>query len=169
MSSSSSAADADAAAAAKMAAHLGLTDMNASEISEMLQLKQVLFPMFQVCIAFLVLAWFSVSLRVYARAVVLKSFGADDWLMLLTLAVFTTCCATLIAIEGIERSDAASEAVAQGLIAQLPMMQQIFRVSRLAQLPIAVLTIHSLFWHSWQCTSRLPSYSSSLLRSSSSV
>ena len=74
-----------AAAAAKMAAQLGVTDMNVTEISNMLTLEHVLYPMFQVSVAFLVLTWIAVSLRIYARAVVIKSFGWDDYLMLLTL------------------------------------------------------------------------------------
>lgn len=33
---------------------------------------------------FLVVSWITVSLRVYVRTVMLKSFGADDWTMILT-------------------------------------------------------------------------------------
>lgn len=38
-----------------------------------------------ITIAFLVLSCIAVALRVYARAGILRTFGADDWTMLLTL------------------------------------------------------------------------------------
>lgn len=34
---------------------------------------------------FLAVAWASVSLRVYVRHFMIKSFGRDDWLILMTL------------------------------------------------------------------------------------
>ena len=34
---------------------------------------------------FLVLSWVTMGLRVYVRAGMLKSFGMDDWAMLVTL------------------------------------------------------------------------------------
>ena len=34
------------------------------------------------CIALLVLSWVAVGLRTYTRAILMKSFQADDWLML---------------------------------------------------------------------------------------
>lgn len=117
------------AIAAKIAASLGVTEMDVADISRMLALKHTLLPMFQVSVAFLVLAWFAVSMRVYARAVVLRSFHWDDFFILLALCVFTACCSCLIAIENIERSDAASTALLNGLEAQLGLIDTIFGVS----------------------------------------
>lgn len=37
-----------------------------------------------VAILFFILSWLAVALRVYVRAGMLKAFGLDDWLMLLT-------------------------------------------------------------------------------------
>ncbi|KAF2493557.1 hypothetical protein BU16DRAFT_83435 [Lophium mytilinum] len=42
-----------------------------------------------VAILFLVTSWITVSLRVYVRAGMLKTFGADDWTMVTTLLLFT--------------------------------------------------------------------------------
>jgi hypothetical protein len=117
------------AIAAQMASSLGFTEMDVADISRMLELKHSLLPVFQVSVAFLVLAWFAVSLRVYARAFVLRSLHWDDWLMLLTLCVFTACCSCLIAIESIERSDAARRALSNGLKAQFGLIDTLFGVS----------------------------------------
>jgi hypothetical protein len=38
-----------------------------------------------VAIAFLVASWLVVSVRVFIRGWMIKSFGTDDWLMVLTL------------------------------------------------------------------------------------
>lgn len=38
-----------------------------------------------VAVTFTILSWIAVSLRVYVRGVLIKSFGWDDWLMLATL------------------------------------------------------------------------------------
>ena len=38
-----------------------------------------------VAILFFVLTWLTVSLRVYVRAIVLRTWGADDWWMSVTL------------------------------------------------------------------------------------
>ncbi|CAD0106103.1 unnamed protein product [Aureobasidium uvarum] len=112
--------------ASKIAASLGVTNMDVAEISRMLELEHTLLPMFQVSVAFLVLAWIAVTLRVYVRAFLLRSFHWDDWLILLTLCVFTSCCMCLIAIENIEKSDAASTALTQGLKAQFGLIDTIF-------------------------------------------
>ncbi|KAL2220374.1 putative integral membrane protein [Thermoascus aurantiacus ATCC 26904] len=40
-------------------------------------------------ILFFVLSWLTVSLRVYVRAGMLKSFGIDDWLMVVSHLIFT--------------------------------------------------------------------------------
>ncbi|POR35044.1 Uncharacterized protein TPAR_04763 [Tolypocladium paradoxum] len=53
------------------------------------------------CIALLVLSWVSVGLRMYTRAVLTKSFQADDWLMLVAQLIFTLSCAFVL--EGVER------------------------------------------------------------------
>ncbi|KAF1991188.1 hypothetical protein K402DRAFT_323585 [Aulographum hederae CBS 113979] len=42
-----------------------------------------------VAIFFLVAAWITTSLRVYVRVKMLRSFGSDDYVMLLALAIFT--------------------------------------------------------------------------------
>lgn len=42
----------------------------------------------EVTILFLALTWVAVSLRVYVRAIMTKSFGVDDWLAVLSLV----CC-----------------------------------------------------------------------------
>ncbi|OCK74960.1 hypothetical protein K432DRAFT_309581 [Lepidopterella palustris CBS 459.81] len=49
-----------------------------------------------VAIFFLILSWVTVSLRVYVRAGMLKSFGLDDWIMVLTLLLFTVYLACQI-------------------------------------------------------------------------
>ncbi|KAI4852568.1 hypothetical protein E4T44_01404 [Aureobasidium sp. EXF-8845] len=114
------------AIAAQMTSSLGFTDMDVADVSRMLELKHSLLPVFQVSVAFLVLAWFAVSLRVCARAFVLRSLHWDDWLMLLTLCVFTACCSCLIAIESIERSNTARRALLNGLKAQFGLIDTIF-------------------------------------------
>ena len=38
----------------------------------------------------LALAWIAVSLRVYVRAVLIRAFGWDDWLMLITLVILAS-------------------------------------------------------------------------------
>ena len=41
--------------------------------------------LFAISIFFLVLSWVTVGLRVYVRAGMLKSFGMDDWAMVVTV------------------------------------------------------------------------------------
>jgi hypothetical protein len=50
-----------------------------------------------VAVVFFILSWVSVALRIYVRAFMLKSFGHDDWIMLLTLvnAVASQACCAL--------------------------------------------------------------------------
>ncbi|TDZ51606.1 hypothetical protein CTRI78_v007501 [Colletotrichum trifolii] len=48
-------------------------------------------------VAFLVLSWLSVLLRCYVRAFMTKGFQADDWLMLVALAIFTLSCSFILA------------------------------------------------------------------------
>ncbi|KAL2005112.1 hypothetical protein VTN00DRAFT_2962 [Thermoascus crustaceus] len=42
-----------------------------------------------VAILFFILSWLTVLLRIYVRAGMLKSFGLDDWLMVITQLIFT--------------------------------------------------------------------------------
>ncbi|OTB01368.1 hypothetical protein M426DRAFT_14531 [Hypoxylon sp. CI-4A] len=44
---------------------------------------------FAVALTFLILTWILVPLRVYVRTVMTKSFGMDDWLMVVTQVFFT--------------------------------------------------------------------------------
>jgi hypothetical protein len=39
-------------------------------------------PLVATCISLLVLSWVAVGLRTYTRVVLMKSYQADDWLML---------------------------------------------------------------------------------------
>ncbi|KAF4338167.1 integral membrane protein pth11 [Fusarium beomiforme] len=52
-------------------------------------------------ITLLSLSWFSVGLRTYTRAVLMKSLQVDDWLMLVAQAIFTVSCAFII--EGVQQ------------------------------------------------------------------
>ncbi|KAF4628501.1 hypothetical protein G7Y89_g9653 [Cudoniella acicularis] len=45
-----------------------------------------------VAILFLTLSWVFVSLRCYVRSVIMKSFGADDWLAAAALVLFSLYC-----------------------------------------------------------------------------
>ncbi|KAI1843773.1 hypothetical protein JX266_010032 [Neoarthrinium moseri] len=45
---------------------------------------------FAVAVTFMVLTWIMVPLRVYVRAIMTKSFGLDDWLLVITQVLFTT-------------------------------------------------------------------------------
>ncbi|KAH8683351.1 hypothetical protein BGZ60DRAFT_217876 [Tricladium varicosporioides] len=47
-------------------------------------------------ILFLTLSWIFVSLRCYVRTVLMKSFGADDWLAVAALILFTLYCAFVL-------------------------------------------------------------------------
>ncbi|UNI19060.1 hypothetical protein JDV02_005277 [Purpureocillium takamizusanense] len=53
------------------------------------------------CIALLVLSWIAVGLRTYTRAILMKSFQIDDWLMLVAQLIFTLTCAMVI--EGVNK------------------------------------------------------------------
>ncbi|KAF4452022.1 hypothetical protein F53441_5096 [Fusarium austroafricanum] len=52
-------------------------------------------------IALLALSWFSVGLRTYTRAFLMKSVQLDDWLMLVAQIIFTISCAFII--EGVQQ------------------------------------------------------------------
>ncbi|KAF5695737.1 integral membrane protein pth11 [Fusarium globosum] len=52
-------------------------------------------------ITLLTLSWFSVGLRTYTRAVLMKSLQLDDWLMLVAQIIFTISCAFIL--EGVQK------------------------------------------------------------------
>ncbi|KAM3509948.1 hypothetical protein MY10362_000291 [Beauveria mimosiformis] len=52
-------------------------------------------------IALLVLSWITIGLRTYTRAVIMRSFQSDDWLMLVAQIIFTSMCAFIF--EGVRR------------------------------------------------------------------
>jgi hypothetical protein len=84
--------------------------------------------MLVVSVVFLVLAWVSFALRVYVRAKMIRSFGKDDWMMLLTLGLFTTSCGLLIAIERLETGGAPQRALKEGPFEQLALLNEIIKV-----------------------------------------
>lgn len=49
-------------------------------------------PLVATCVVFLSLTWLAVGLRIYTRAVVIKSLQEDDWLMLVAQLIFTLSC-----------------------------------------------------------------------------
>lgn len=51
-----------------------------------------------VAIAFLILTWFFIALRVWTRTYVINNFGWDDTTMLLAGAIFTVYCATMLVL-----------------------------------------------------------------------
>ncbi|KAK2589731.1 hypothetical protein QQS21_012588 [Conoideocrella luteorostrata] len=53
------------------------------------------------CIALLVTSWIAFGLRSYTRVVLMKSYQADDWLMLVAQVIFTVACA--FTLEGVRR------------------------------------------------------------------
>ncbi|OAQ98252.1 hypothetical protein LLEC1_00773 [Akanthomyces lecanii] len=52
-------------------------------------------------IALLTLSWITIGLRTYTRAAIMRSFQADDWLMLVAQVIFTVMCA--LTFEGVRR------------------------------------------------------------------
>ncbi|KAI0400568.1 hypothetical protein F4802DRAFT_476994 [Xylaria palmicola] len=48
-------------------------------------------------VVMLIIAWLSMALRTYVRAVMMKSFQVDDWVMLAGLANFTISCSFIFA------------------------------------------------------------------------
>ncbi|TIA04513.1 hypothetical protein D6C83_08850, partial [Aureobasidium pullulans] len=80
-----------------------------------------------VATVFLILTWISFALRVYVRAIMIRSFGKDDWTMLLTLCLFTTCCGLLISIERLEQSDRPRRVLEEGPLAQLDLLNHIMK------------------------------------------
>ncbi|XP_014554198.1 hypothetical protein COCVIDRAFT_39867 [Bipolaris victoriae FI3] len=53
---------------------------------------------YRLVIAFLILAWIFILLRVYTRTVIISNFGWDDTAMVLVGAIFTVYCGTIIYI-----------------------------------------------------------------------
>jgi hypothetical protein len=57
----------------------------ASEIPTLNHLGSIPQTLFSATVAILSVAWFSVILRVYVRSVMMKSFGWDDWTIMLAI------------------------------------------------------------------------------------
>jgi hypothetical protein len=57
----------------------------ASEIPTLNHLGSIPQTLFSATVAVLSLAWFSVILRVYVRSAMMKSFGWDDWTIMLAI------------------------------------------------------------------------------------
>ncbi|EHK50607.1 uncharacterized protein TrAtP1_011128 [Trichoderma atroviride] len=49
-------------------------------------------PLVAICVVFLSLTWLAVGLRIYTRAMVIRSLQEDDWLMLVAQLIFTLSC-----------------------------------------------------------------------------
>ncbi|KAG9889369.1 hypothetical protein KCU94_g15728, partial [Aureobasidium melanogenum] len=76
---------------------------------------------------FLVVSWISFALRVYVRGFLIRSFGKDDWMMLITVCLFTICCSLLIAIEQIEQSSRPQRALEGGIHSQLDLLNDLMK------------------------------------------
>lgn len=70
--------------------------MNASELPDPTHLGTGPAKLVGVGIASLTVAWISVLLRVWARSIITRSFGWDDWTILLTMVSFTVQCAYIV-------------------------------------------------------------------------
>ncbi|KYK55661.1 integral membrane family protein [Drechmeria coniospora] len=53
-------------------------------------------PLVGASVSLLVLSWFAISLRTYTRAILMKSFKIDDWLMLVAQFMYTLTCAMIL-------------------------------------------------------------------------
>ncbi|KEQ68980.1 hypothetical protein M436DRAFT_76522 [Aureobasidium namibiae CBS 147.97] len=80
-----------------------------------------------VAVVFLIFSWTSFALRVYVRAILLRSFGWDDWTMLLTICLSTTCCSLLMCIERIENGDGPQRALEEGIRAQIDLLNYLMK------------------------------------------
>ena len=60
----------------------------AFEMVSVSELKAI--PMLAVAVVCLSLSWIVVSLRIYVRGFMIRSFGWDDWLMLITQVCLTS-------------------------------------------------------------------------------
>jgi hypothetical protein len=81
-----------------------------------------------VAVVFLVISWISFSLRIYVRVVLIHSWGWDDWMILLTILLSTTCCSLLICIEQIEQSERPQRALEEGIRAQIDLLNYLMKV-----------------------------------------
>lgn len=68
-----------------------------------------IYAMVGVASLFLALSWIIVALRVYVRGFIIRRFGLDDSLMLLTLVFFTINCAVVITMSRVELVDDISQ------------------------------------------------------------
>jgi hypothetical protein len=84
-----------------------------------------------VAVVFLIICWTSFALRVYVRAILIRSFGWDDWSMLLTICLSTTCCSLLICIERIEQSERPQRALEEGIRSELELLNNLMKVCRM--------------------------------------
>jgi hypothetical protein len=66
----------------------------ASEIPTLNHLGSIPQSLFSGTIAILSVAWFSVILRVYVRSTMMRSFGWDDWTIM--LAIVGVVCIDLV-------------------------------------------------------------------------
>ncbi|ENI01638.1 hypothetical protein COCC4DRAFT_147400 [Bipolaris maydis ATCC 48331] len=62
------------------------------------QVSHLVGHTYRLIIAFLILAWIFISLRVYTRTVIISNFGWDDIAMVSVGAIFTVYCGTIIYI-----------------------------------------------------------------------
>ncbi|KAI4725367.1 hypothetical protein E4T49_06884 [Aureobasidium sp. EXF-10728] len=76
--------------------------MAASEIPTLSHLGSVPQSLFSGTVAVLAIAWFSVILRIYVRSVMMRSFGMDDWTIMLAITALTVQCAYLIKVSLME-------------------------------------------------------------------
>lgn len=67
-----------------------------SQIPDPTHLGSGPWELVNVSAAFIAVAWFSVALRVWVRGVMIRSFGWDDWTILLTMVAFTVQCTYVI-------------------------------------------------------------------------
>jgi hypothetical protein len=84
--------------------------------------------MLVVAATFLIISWISFTLRVYVRTIVIRSWGWDDWTMLLTICLSTTCCSLLICIERIEQSERPQRVLDEGIQAQIELLNYLMTV-----------------------------------------
>lgn len=84
--------------------------------------------MLVVSVVFLVLTWSAFALRIYVRGFMIRSFGGDDWMMLLTVALLSACCGLLIAVEQFEQGTGPHDALEAGPLAQLALLNKIMKV-----------------------------------------
>ncbi|KAF1344392.1 hypothetical protein BDV97DRAFT_361567 [Delphinella strobiligena] len=80
------------------------------------------------CAAFLALTWTAVILRVWVRAHLIRSFGWDDWTILLTLATYTSDCAIWVVVAQIETGDDMKNAAKLGPLVFLPYLARLMKL-----------------------------------------